>query len=169
MRDIPYFDLVMFLVLTVQGLWFYGLGSELFGIVCLCFAVFFLMTTILQMTQMNQEEWDIITRNAVDLSIDQSYELSEENWKIIQEMSKSYKQPNLRRFRLKSQKRSRFIKQNVKDQVWRRDEGKCTICGTQENLEFDHIIPFSKGGMNTYRNLQLLCQKCNSRKSDKIR
>ena len=168
MRDIPYFSLVMFIGLTVAGLWLYGL-DECFGIVYLCFAVFFLMTTILQMTQMNQEEWDIITRKAVDLSIDQSFELSEESKKFIMEMSTSYKQPNLGRFRLKSQKRSRFIKQNVKDQVWRRDEGKCTICGTQENLEFDHIIPFSKGGMNTYRNLQLLCQKCNSRKSDKIR
>lgn len=121
------------------------------------------------MTQMNQEEWDIITREVDERKrSEQSIELSEENLKKIQEIS-SYNQQKLGRFRLKRQKRSRFIKQNVKDRVWRRDEGKCTICGTQENLEFDHIIPFSKGGMNTYRNLQLLCQKCNSRKSDKIK
>ena len=65
-------------------------------------------------------------------------------------------------------KRSRRISQKVKDQVWNRDGGKCVECGSNENLEFDHIIPFSKGGANTYRNIQLLCEKCNRTKSDKI-
>ena len=60
------------------------------------------------------------------------------------------------------------IPQEVQDKVWNRDGGRCVKCGSQENLEFDHIIPFSKGGSNTYRNLQLLCQKCNREKSNKI-
>ncbi len=60
------------------------------------------------------------------------------------------------------------IPEDVKFEVWRRDGGKCVICGSQKNLEFDHIIPFSKGGSSTARNLQLLCQDCNRRKSDKI-
>jgi hypothetical protein len=60
------------------------------------------------------------------------------------------------------------IPEDVKFEVWRRDEGKCVICGSKENLEFDHIIPFSKGGGNTVRNLQLLCETCNRKKSDKI-
>ena len=64
--------------------------------------------------------------------------------------------------------RSRRISQEVKDQVWNRDGGKCVECGSNENLEFDHIIPFSKGGANTYRNLQLLCESCNRSKSDSI-
>lgn len=64
--------------------------------------------------------------------------------------------------------RSRRISQEVKDAVWNRDGGKCVECDSNENLEFDHIIPFSKGGANTYRNLQLLCENCNRSKSDKI-
>lgn len=64
--------------------------------------------------------------------------------------------------------RSRKIPSSVQDRVWRRDEGKCVKCGSNENLEFDHIIPFSKGGANTYRNIQLLCEKCNRSKSDKF-
>jgi DNA-directed RNA polymerase subunit M/transcription elongation factor TFIIS len=66
------------------------------------------------------------------------------------------------------EKRSRRITQEVKDKVWRRDEGKCVECGSNENLEFDHIIPLSKGGANTYRNIQLLCEPCNRKKLDKI-
>jgi hypothetical protein len=64
--------------------------------------------------------------------------------------------------------RGRIISLSVKDAVWRRDEGKCTQCGSNKNLEFDHIIPHSKGGANTKRNIQLLCEPCNRQKSDKI-
>jgi hypothetical protein len=60
------------------------------------------------------------------------------------------------------------IPQDIMDKVWNRDSGQCVRCGSQENLEFDHIIPFSKGGANTYRNLQILCKKCNLEKSNNI-
>ena len=69
---------------------------------------------------------------------------------------------------LPEDKRSRRIPQDVKDAVWRRDEGMCVECGSNENLEFDHIIPHSRGGANTYRNIQLLCEKCKRQKSAKI-
>jgi hypothetical protein len=60
------------------------------------------------------------------------------------------------------------IPQDVMDKVWNRDGGRCVKCGSQENLEFDHIIPFSKGGATTYRNMQLLCKKCNLEKTNRI-
>jgi 5-methylcytosine-specific restriction endonuclease McrA len=56
------------------------------------------------------------------------------------------------------------ISRSLKDQVWRRDNGQCQICGSVEWIEFDHIVPVVKGGPTTYRNLQLLCQTCNRRK-----
>jgi hypothetical protein len=61
-----------------------------------------------------------------------------------------------------------LIPQDVMDKVWNRDGGKCVKCGSTKKLEFDHIIPISKGGANTYRNLQLLCENCNRKKSNKI-
>lgn len=66
------------------------------------------------------------------------------------------------------EKRRKAIPQDIQDKVWNRDGGKCVACGSNESLEFDHIIPFSKGGANTYRNLQLLCERCNRQKSNNI-
>ena len=56
------------------------------------------------------------------------------------------------------------IPQEVKVVVWQRDGGQCVDCGSQSNLEFDHVIPLAMGGSNTMRNLQLLCATCNRRK-----
>lgn len=56
------------------------------------------------------------------------------------------------------------IPQAVKVSVWQRDAGRCVDCGSNKELEFDHIIPLAMGGANTMRNLQLLCSTCNRRK-----
>ena len=66
------------------------------------------------------------------------------------------------------QKQSRHIPQTVKSQVWENCNGKCVQCNARDYLEFDHIIPFSKGGANTVNNLQVLCRKCNLAKRDRI-
>jgi hypothetical protein len=60
------------------------------------------------------------------------------------------------------------ISEKVRIYVWRRDGGKCVLCNSQEKLEYDHIIPVSKGGSNTERNIRLLCERCNREKGDKI-
>jgi len=60
------------------------------------------------------------------------------------------------------------IPEAVRHAVWRRDEGRCVECGSNENLEYDHIIPFSKGGSSTERNIQLLCESCNRKKGANI-
>jgi Holliday junction DNA helicase RuvB len=56
------------------------------------------------------------------------------------------------------------IPSDVRREVWRRDGGKCVKCGSRENLEYDHIIPISRGGSNTARNIELLCESCNRSK-----
>jgi hypothetical protein len=60
------------------------------------------------------------------------------------------------------------IPESVRHEVWRRDRGRCVDCGSRENLEFDHIVPWSKGGSNTARNLELRCEICNRRKAAKF-
>lgn len=45
---------------------------------------------------------------------------------------------------------------------WRMaDDSTCECCGSDEHLEWDHIIPWSKGGSNARSNLQILCHRCN--------
>jgi hypothetical protein len=60
------------------------------------------------------------------------------------------------------------IPESVRHEVWRRDGGACVDCGSRERLEFDHIVPVSKGGANTARNIELRCEPCNRKKSAKI-
>jgi tetratricopeptide (TPR) repeat protein len=60
------------------------------------------------------------------------------------------------------------IPSSVKKAVWKRDGGKCVNCGSEEELEYDHTIPVAKGGSSTIQNIQILCKKCNRKKSASI-
>jgi 5-methylcytosine-specific restriction endonuclease McrA len=54
-----------------------------------------------------------------------------------------------------------------------RDRGRCAACGTdiaqdlRAEKHIDHMIPIAQGGCNDLVNLQLLCENCNLRKSDR--
>lgn len=60
------------------------------------------------------------------------------------------------------------IPDDVKLFVWRRDDGRCARCGSQIDLEFDHIIPLAMGGSSSARNLQILCAICNRTKGPSL-
>jgi len=97
------------------------------------------------------------------------YETWEDDEENIEEYDYDVDSDNLEdEFEKPRKPNRRPLTQDVKDKVWNRDGGKCVECGSNEKLEFDHIIPFSKGGANTYRNIQLLCEPCNRTKSAKI-
>jgi len=61
---------------------------------------------------------------------------------------------------------SRYISSTTKKIVYTRDGGVCQCCFSSENLEYDHITPFSCGGNSEVANIQLLCMKCNRSKSN---
>lgn len=73
---------------------------------------------------------------------------------------------NLRLFTLK-QKRQAFERQGVENQ-----KAACPMCVVPDNMykiddmEADHIIPWSQGGVTNMDNLQMLCKKHNREKSD---
>ncbi len=65
--------------------------------------------------------------------------------------------------------RSRIIPTEVKKEVWKRDNGRCVICGSKDELHFDHDLPYSKGGTSIkVENVKILCARHNLMKSDKI-
>ena len=70
---------------------------------------------------------------------------------------------------LKELDHNRMIPTSVKLEVWKRDKSQCVQCGRKDNLHFDHILPYSKGGTSLKaENIQLLCARHNLQKHAKI-
>ena len=64
---------------------------------------------------------------------------------------------------------NRDIPGEVMREVFARDKGRCRKCKSTDNLHFDHIIPFSKGGSSKVaENIQLLCARHNLSKGAKL-
>jgi hypothetical protein len=66
-------------------------------------------------------------------------------------------------------RRGRYIPFATKMRVVRRDNYTCQHCGKHlrdDEVEFDHIIPISKGGSSEEHNIRLTCFDCNREKSD---
>jgi 5-methylcytosine-specific restriction endonuclease McrA len=63
-----------------------------------------------------------------------------------------------------SQTRREPIPQEVRRAVFERDGGRCTQCGADFDLQYDHVIPVALGGATRVDNLQLLCGECNRAK-----
>ena len=64
----------------------------------------------------------------------------------------------------------RAFSDNEKLQAYTKQNGICKICGNHfelEEMEADHITPWSQGGKTNLENCQMLCRECNRRKSDK--
>jgi 5-methylcytosine-specific restriction endonuclease McrA len=61
---------------------------------------------------------------------------------------------------------TRQIPGKIKLAVYKRDKGICIKCGAKDNLHFDHVLPYSKGGTSLKQeNIQLLCARHNLEKS----
>lgn len=62
----------------------------------------------------------------------------------------------------------RHVPRELRLAVWQRDGGRCTTCGSEFDLQYDHVIPVALGGATSEANLQLLCGACNQRKGASI-
>jgi len=65
----------------------------------------------------------------------------------------------------------RNIPRHIMLKVVPRDNNQCQICGKilkDNEIEFDHIIPISKGGSSEESNIRVTCLDCNRDKSSKF-
>ena len=62
---------------------------------------------------------------------------------------------------------TRYIPDSVRQEILERDGYKCKKCGSTSYLEFDHIIPRSRGGATSAKNIQVLCRRCNRKKGER--
>ncbi len=51
--------------------------------------------------------------------------------------------------------------------VFKRDSGRCQYCGSTRDLTLDHVLPRSRNGKTSWDNLITACKGCNSRKGDR--
>ena len=65
---------------------------------------------------------------------------------------------------------NRYVSQNLRDAVLKRDNSRCRYCGedVSEKYHIDHVYPLSKGGETSFGNLVVSCPRCNLAKSDKV-
>jgi 5-methylcytosine-specific restriction endonuclease McrA len=75
----------------------------------------------------------------------------------------------------RAKSRTRHIPAAVRDEVFVRDEGRCTFCsadGTRceetQRLQVDHIQPFALGGGHEAENLRLLCPAHNQLMAERV-
>ncbi len=64
---------------------------------------------------------------------------------------------------------SRQIPSQIKQDVYKRDRGRCVICQSTDHLHFDHDFPFAKGGTSILaENVRILCARHNLSKAANI-
>lgn len=63
------------------------------------------------------------------------------------------------------------IVKETRDRVIARDKRTCQYCGKdklyKQQLNLDHVIPESEGGLFTEANMMVACKQCNHRKGKK--
>lgn len=57
--------------------------------------------------------------------------------------------------------RKRTFRGKFKKRILDRDNNQCVLCHNSEKLTLQHVVPYSRGGETSYRNLVTLCKDCN--------
>lgn len=55
--------------------------------------------------------------------------------------------------------------------LFRRDQNYCLYCGNHfrdADLSRDHVVPVSRGGKDTWKNVVTACKRCNARKGNRL-
>lgn len=118
--------------------------------------------------QRNKSKYkEYFTKNKQKRS-DYMKEWRKENADKIRENKRNWSKNNRDKVNRYKRKRrdSRGLTEQEEQLVLSKFNNKCFKCGSIENLQFDHHIPLSKGGILEPSNTVLLCKVCNGRKTN---
>lgn len=116
--------------------------------------------------QRNYEKYSYIVEQEVGTYVF-NYDYLKNRYKQLQDINFEC---TLKQYNSKNQRK--LMTKQLRKTVMERDNYTCQCCGKympdEIGLQVDHIIPINKGGKTVLSNLQVLCSKCNGRKSDKL-
>jgi hypothetical protein len=128
---------------------FYRLMTNLLNEDSYKYKLFFLIKKFCEFHQLEVPTKKNMSNFLIDLYEDESFDLIKRS-----EQHRNYTQSQLNKFRV---------------QLISKYGEKCMKCKSENNIEVDHIIPYSwdKSISLNYDNLQLLCKTCNTQKSNR--
>lgn len=103
-----------------------------------------------------------LSRNAAQLVDADLWRVEDDGWRMIPRPRGFYRPEPLWQMRPVFERDP--IPDALRAAVYERDGYACLRCGCADDLTLDHIFPWSKGGPDSYHNLQTLCRPCNSSK-----
>jgi len=103
---------------------------------------------------------------AIEQYLQKEFDERTQSWKAAMEM------PAVIRFFhfTRPNKEIVFYQPFTRKNVYRRDKGRCQYCGKKISFgkfTFDHVIPKSRGGLTSWRNIVCCCLECNSKKDNR--
>ncbi len=100
----------------------------------------------------------------------QKVDILESHEVLIRSVRTAYSAPAVLRLRYYIKptnfKRVRLCRENI----FIRDNYQCQYCGdhfSHKDLTLDHVLPVSRGGPKSWKNLVAACHKCNHKKSNR--
>jgi 5-methylcytosine-specific restriction endonuclease McrA len=96
-------------------------------------------------------------------------EVVEEYDREIHSVSFSIQLPSVVRLLYLVKRRQQEVKFSRRN-IYARDGGKCQYCGVSlhpKEITYDHVLPKSKGGDTSWKNVVTCCVSCNSRKGNR--
>lgn len=106
---------------------------------------------------------------AICMLYDQKAEMIEGTGEVIRSPSMQMEMPSIVRMKRKPRTKKVSIKFS-RANVLLRDGHRCLYCGCDfepEQLNYDHVVPRSRGGKTDWDNIVSSCYGCNARKGDR--
>lgn len=86
--------------------------------------------------------------------------------RLVHSIARAFEVPSVVRLLHRAVTRPMHVRFS-RDNVYLRDDHRCQYCGLKcgsRELTLDHVVPRSRGGTSTWRNIVTACADCNRRK-----